>query len=380
MPISQFRKPLLPSHYSVWFDPPDEKGDEVLHIVSERRALKLKGHAFREFRTRVVPLLDGRHTLEEIQMAAQDVFRPEDLIECLDLLGAQGVVVEAEGSLLPPETQTRMAPQLNFFHDLSPGADLQGKLTKADVAVIGLSAVGGAVALALGAAGVGVIRCIDSLPIAPSDIYFSPFLGLAHVGQSRADSLARLLSASSPQTKALPDLRTLESEDDIRAAIRGADFVVCCLDASQSNLVFKLNRVCLADGLRWISSSVAGAEITVGPGIHPGHSACYLCYRMRAVACSGNPEDAFAYEKYLDRRKQDDSARRESLVFAAGIAANLLGLEVIKTLTEFYEPSLVGRILSVRLTDLAIERHTVLRKPWCPACFSSSASEAAHAG
>jgi bacteriocin biosynthesis cyclodehydratase domain-containing protein len=101
---------------------------------------------------------------------------------------------------------------------------------------------------------------------------------------------------------------------------------------------------------------------------------------MRAVACSGNPEDAFAYEKYLDRRKQDDSARRESLVFAAGIAANLLGLEVIKTLTEFYEPSLVGRILSVRLTDLAIERHTVLRKPWCPACFSSSASEAAHAG
>lgn len=378
MPISQFRKPLLPSHYSVWFDPPDEAGDEVLHIVSERRALKLKGHSFREFRTRVVPLLDGSHTLEEIQLATQDVFRPQDLVECLDLLRAQGVLVEADGSLVPPDTQACMAPQLNFFHDLSPGVDVQGKLTRADVAVIGLGAVGGAVALALGAAGVGVVRCIDSLPIIPSDLYFSPFLGLSHVGKSRSDSLARLLSAGSPQTKALEDSRTLESEDDIRGAIRGADFVVCCLDASQSNLVFKLNRVCLADGIRWISSSVAGAEITVGPGIHPGHSACYLCYRMRAVACSGNPEDAFAYEKYLDRRKQDDSGRRDSLVFAAGIAAHLLGLEVIKTLTQFYEPSLVGRLMTVRLTDLAIERHTVLRKPWCPACFPPS--EAAHAG
>src|SRR5215467_15885743 len=107
MPASIFRKPLLPSHYSVWFDPPDEAGDEVLHIVSERRALKLKGHSFREFRTRVVPLLDGNHTLEEIQLVTQDVFRPQDLIECLELLGAQGVLVEAERNTLPADIQAR---------------------------------------------------------------------------------------------------------------------------------------------------------------------------------------------------------------------------------------------------------------------------------
>lgn len=90
---------------------------------------------------------------------------------------------------------------------------------------------------------------------------------------------------------------------------------------------------------------------------------------MRAVACAGNPEEAFAYEKYLDRRKQDDSAIRENLVFSAGLAANFLGIEVVKQLTGLCEPSLIGQILTIRLTDLAIERHTVLRKPWCPACF-----------
>ena len=90
---------------------------------------------------------------------------------------------------------------------------------------------------------------------------------------------------------------------------------------------------------------------------------------MRLVACAGNPEDAFAFEKYLDRRKRDDGGRRENLVFGAGLAANLLGIEILKELTGLAEPSLIGRILTVGLTDLNIQKHTVLRKPWCPACF-----------
>jgi len=90
---------------------------------------------------------------------------------------------------------------------------------------------------------------------------------------------------------------------------------------------------------------------------------------MRSVACAGNPEDAYAYERFLDRRKHDDSGRRENLVFGAGLAANFLGVEIIKELTGLAEPSLVGRILTIRLTDLTIEKHLVLRKPWCPACF-----------
>lgn len=375
MPISQFRKPLLPSHYSIWVDPPDEAGDEVLHIVSERRSLKLKGHSFREFRKNVIPLLDGSHTLEEIQSATQNIFRPEDLSECLGLLGDQGIIVEAEGTATP--AVDRLLPQLNFFHDVAPGANLHNRLMNATVAVIGLGGAGAAAALSLGAAGIGAVRCIDSSPMSAADLYFSPWLASGHPGSSRASTVAKLLNAAAPEVKVLVYEQPLESEEQIRAAIHGTDIVVCCLDASQSNLIFKLNRVCLADNIQWISCSLGGAEIIVGPAVQPGHSPCYLCFRMRAVACAGNPEEAFAYEKYLDRRKQDDSARRENLVFSAGIAANLLGIEAVKQLTGLSEPSLVGRILTIRLTDLSIERHTILRKPWCPACFSGE--EAAHA-
>jgi molybdopterin-synthase adenylyltransferase len=367
------KRPLLPSHYAVWFEPPDEAGDEVLHVVSEQRAFTLKGYAFREFCERVVPLLDGSQSLDEIQASTADVFEPDDLAACLGLLETHGILVEAEE--FSADVAVRMTPQLNFFRELAPGQQFQERLSEATVSVIGLGGAGPAVALGLAAAGIGALHIHDSLPVAPTDVYYSPFLGLDAVGASREARTADLARDAAPQTDVRVGEGPLESEDDLHGVLDGVDFVVCCLDAAQSNLTFKLNRVCLALGMRWISCALAGAEVVVGPAVHPGHGPCYLCYRMRAVACAGNPEAAFAHERHLDRRKSDDSGARENLLFAAGIAANMLALEVVKELTGIAEPSLVGRLLILQLTDLSTTRHTILRKPWCPACFDDGASE-----
>jgi adenylyltransferase/sulfurtransferase len=365
------QRPLLPSHFAVWFEPPDESGDEVLHVVSQQRALKLKGFAFREFCERVVPLLDGQRSLEEIQASTADVFRPGDLADCLTLLARQGIVVEGADGV--DEMRT---PQHNLFRELAPGADPQGRLAAATVALIGLGGAGQAVASALAAAGVGELRCFDELPVAPADVYYAPFLGQEAVGSGRAERAAALVRAAAPSVRVTASAEALTEEADVAAAIAGADYVACCLDAEQSNLIFKLNRACLAAGIPWISCALAGAEVVVGPAVAPGRSACYLCYRMRTVACAGDPQDAFAYERYLDRRRSDGSGRRENLVFAASIAGNLVGLEIMKALSGVAEPSLVGRLLTLRLTDLVSERHTVLRMPACPAC----SPEASHGG
>ena len=160
----------------------------------------------------------------------------------------------------------------------------------------------------------------------------------------------------------------LHTEDEVRAAIAGSDYVISCLDAGQLNLAYKLNRVSLADGIPFVSCALAGAEVIVGPAVHPGDGPCYMCYRMRSVACAGNPDNAFAYERELDRRQRDDSDRRENLVFSAGIAGNLLAAEVVKQLSGLAPTALAGRLWIMRLTDLSVERHSVLRKPGCPAC------------
>ena len=74
----------------------------------------------------------------------------------------------------------------------------------------------------------------------------------------------------------------------------------------------------------------------------------------------------------LDRRKRDDSARRESLVFGIGLAANLMSLEAAKALTGVLTLSALGKVVVFDLLSLESTKHVVLRKPWCPACFKKT--------
>ena len=372
---SPFRKPRLPSHYYVWAEPPDESGDEALHFVSERRSVKLKGHSFREFQQLVVPLLDGRHLLADIQNAVHERFQPQDLAECLQLLEAQNLIEEGDNGL-EGEAAQRMMPQLNFFHETTGRTEeMHRRLAQATVTIIGLGGPGAALARSLAAAGVGTLRCVDANPVQEADVYLSSAFQLRDAGRSRARVVQQALGDCAPQVKVQACEQPMDSDDEVRNAIAGSDFVVSCLDAGQSNLAYKLNRACLAVGLRWTSVALSGAEVILGPTVHPFDGPCYLCYRMRSVACSANPEDAFAFERHLDRRKQDDSGRRENLVFGAGLAANLLGLETLKELTGLAEPAATGRIIVLNMLDLTLSRHVVLRKPWCPACFRREPQE-----
>jgi adenylyltransferase/sulfurtransferase len=374
MSTVKFIRPKLPNNIYVWFEPPDSSGDEVLHFVSERKRVKLKGHSFREFQQLVIPLLDGRHTLQEIEQSVADVFAPEDLEAGLQLLAANNLIEEAGRHGEHAGFGEELTPQLNFFHELSlPSGEMQERLSKAVVTLIGMSGAGATAALSLAAAQVGTLRCVDALPVAPADHYLSHVFAPSDVGQGRAQLVAQKIKTAVPQVNASAHAEPLQTDDEVVAAIEGSDFVINCLDAGQSSLIYKLNRACLKTGTRWTSSALSGVEVLLGPTIHPFETPCYLCYKMRAVACAANPEDEFAFESFLDRRKQDDSGRRESLVFGANIAANLISLEAIKELSGALTGNALGKIIVFDLLELTSTRHVVLRKPWCPACFKLSA-------
>ena len=365
------KKPRLPTHYYLRFDPPAASADEVLTINSERRRIKLKGHSFREFLEHVVPLLDGTHSLEDIRARVSDVFEPEDLDASLELLASQNLLEDAAGDGVS-ELPANLEHQWNFLHEI--GLDprhARERLAASTVAVFGIGALGAATATSLGASGVGHIRCVDHLAVTPADPMLNPIFHSTDVGKLRAEVISSRITELNPAARttvisALPD-----SDEAVLAAIEGADFVVCCADRALSTLFYRLNRACLKARVRWTSGSVSAFEGIVGPTVTPLESACYLCYQMRAVACAENPEDEFAYLRFLDRRKQDDSARRENLVFGAGIVGHLLGLEAFRALAGI-SLAAAGRIVVFDLIEMTSQKHVVLRKPWCPACFPES--------
>jgi len=360
----------------VWSEPPDESGDECLHFVSERRRIKLKGHSFREFERRVIPLLDGKHTLEEIGCSVEDVFAFNDLAAGLELLAAQNLLEDGSVQGLDNAATERLTPQFNFIHELGLDAfEVKQRLSAAKVTVFGLSGAGAGIVDSLAAAGVGAIRIVDSLQVSTTDVYLSFGFSEPDVGLRRTSVVERRTAERSPNARLEIVTDDIATDKAVDSVIDGSDFVVCCLDVGQSSLIYKLNRACIKKNIRWSSCALSGSEVIVGPTVHPHKTPCYLCFKMRAVACAGNPEDAFALEKMLDRRKQDDSSRRENLVFGAGIAANMLALETFREIAGLAPVPTLGKVIIFDLLDMSTSKHVVLRKPWCPACYSAAHKE-----
>jgi len=365
-----FNRPKLPTHYYVWSEPPDHSGDEVLYFASAQRRIKIKGHSFREFEQYVIPLLDGQHTFQEIADKVADVFDAEDLAAGLRLLADQHLLIDTEDGTPPSQSPDPLAPQLNFFYEMNANPqEVQSRLSGATVTIFGLGNAGASTAIALAASGVGHLRCVDFMSISGADIHLSNAFSRADAGQFRAAVVAQRLTAKAPEVSVTVHMQRPENDDDVLALVDGSDLVINCLDVGESSLIYKLNRVCLRAGIKWTSCALSGPEIIVGPTIYPAETACYLCYKMRSVACAGNPEDEFAFESFLDQRKSDDSARHENLVSGVDLAAGFVTLEAIKSLSGVLAPSAVGKIIVFNLLDLTSTKHVVLRKPWCPVCF-----------
>jgi adenylyltransferase/sulfurtransferase len=364
MPIAKSQRLRIPNHYYVYCDPPDKSGDEVLHFVSPQRRIKLKGHSFREFVQHVVPMLDGRHSFEELHAEVSDLFEAKDLEECFDFLAGQGVLEDAGAWGIDETEQERLRPQLNLFHDASQQPwDLQNRLAQSRVTLFGLTGWGVAAARALASAGVGFLRCVDAEPVAAADLYFNAEFGAADAGRPRVDALGPHLKCKYEGDPSMP-----ADDAAVERAISGTQFIVNCLDEGNLSLMYRLNRVAMRTRTPWISAAASGFEAVVGPAVYPGETACYMCYRMRLLACAENPETGYDFESYLDRRKRDDSGHRANLAMGAGVAGQIVAAEVLKAITGLSAPATRGRVQVFDLRDLSSTMHIVLRKPWCPAC------------
>lgn len=340
-------------------------------FASERRRLVVRGHSFREFLTRVVPLLDGSRTLEEIQQEVADVFEPQDVADSLALLEQQRIVEDAERMPVPADVQERMEPQLNYLREVHPEpAEVLERLAAATVTVVGMGALGAVASTALAATGIGRVRCVDSLPVTVADPYLAQLFSLDDVGSPRVEVVRQRILAVNPAATVEVVVKELPDEDALRDTVAGSAFVLGCVDPGLSSLTYRLNRACVAQRIPWCAGRVTAFEGLVGPTVVPYETACYLCYQMRAVACAEDPEEALIALKAQDRRKADDSPHRENLAFGAGIVGHLLGLEAFKAVSGG-RPASAGRLLSIDLLQGAMTKHVVLRKPWCPDCFPS---------
>jgi ribosomal protein S12 methylthiotransferase accessory factor len=151
----------------------------------------------------------------------------------------------------------------------------------------------------------------------------------------------------------------IHSDADMAEALVGATFAI-----ASGPLLYRLNRVAMRTGLPWTASRASATEAVLGPTIYPGRTACYVCYKMRAVACSDDPSTAFAA---LQSKEPGGDGTDE----LAGLLGSMLALEAVKAISG-QDASAQNAIVVFDTKTLTSRRHEVVRVPSCPVCGAAS--------
>jgi molybdopterin/thiamine biosynthesis adenylyltransferase len=174
--------------------------------------------------------------------------------------------------------QTRFAPV---------GAEGQQRLRAARVAIIGVGALGSAVAELLTRAGVGRLRLVDRDVVELSNLQRQALYDQADAdaGRAKAQAAAAHLAAIDASL-AVEAIAGELNAASAAALVADCDAVVDGLDSFPARHL--LNEACCRAGIPWVHGAVLGAY-GVSMTVLPGESACLRCLQDELPAAADNP-------------------------------------------------------------------------------------------
>ena len=339
--------------------------DDRFQLRSDFAALELTGETAAQIVDRVLLALDRPLTLDEISGRLPD-YRRASLQESLDALVDEGVLVAGaeEGAGDNPTFaallgEMRLAPQME-------------RLAERRVAIFGLEGHGAHVAQILADAGVGRLVLVDPYPFEPAHHALTPVRDPGAVGATRADATAGMLARDGVEAaRGAAEL----ARDQVGAVAAESDLLIVCWDRGFQAAHHWANEAALEFGVPALFSELRATTSFAGPLVLPHRSACWMCYRMRAMACEPDFDLAMAYEEHLDRKRSPSLAGRAVLPALVTQLASTLALEALKLMIGLNQPTLVDRVQ--RFDGLLAETNTdpVLVEPYCPSCSKKKPRE-----
>jgi molybdopterin/thiamine biosynthesis adenylyltransferase len=294
---------------------------------------------------------------------------PGDVQAGLDQLVESGYVEDAAAAApagLTERDQERYDRTRGYFRwlDLTPRASTwepQERLRRARVTVVGVGGTGGVAALALAAAGVGRLHCVDPDVVELSNLSRQVIYTEDDIGAPKAEAaVARLSRLNTDITVSGQRLR-IGSVADLLPLAGGCDVLLLSADQPPDVRLWA-NRACIAADRPWVDAGYHGPLVSVGQYV-PGTGACWECLhdiQQERHASLG------AY--FGDAAGRPGAVATAVGAVPAGISGYLAAHQVIALLTGV-PPAQPGTIHAVNLA--ALDAPFVLNDParrGCPGC------------
>lgn len=271
-----------------------------------------------------------------------------------------------DDELIPVGVRRRFDRQLRYFSDLggrgSPApSQCQARLGEARVAVIGVGGLGGRCALELACCGVGELWLIDGDRVEESNLNRQIQFEEADVGQLKVEATASRLLKFNSALKVRSSATRIESQEELRVAIEGADLVIDAADWPAHEIESWCNAACFEAGIPYLSMSHYPPIARCGPLYVPGSTGCFEC--QQAAFRREYP----LYDAAIEQRRGEPSTA-STLGPACGIVGGFVAAEAMHFLTGLIAPPMLGAGYICDLRSMEMERFEVTADPGCPIC------------
>ncbi|MEC3920365.1 HesA/MoeB/ThiF family protein [Nocardia sp. CDC160] len=241
----------------------------------------------------LVVTLDGTRSPDEIVSAVSTHHEKASAREIVDtmqqlldagLLEDYGAPVPAELTDRERDRYSRSIPFLRWIDRLPRASswDVQIKLRRSRVLLIGLGGVGGAVAQGLVASGVGSLHCIDADFVELSNLNRQVLYREADIGRTKVDAATEHLRDLNSDVEISGEQRWIVSEADLSALLEPSyDLVALCADNPRVIRRWA-NRAFYPAGITWVVGGYHGPMASAS--VHgPESGACWECLHDQAV-------------------------------------------------------------------------------------------------
>lgn len=210
-----------------------------------------------------------------------------------DVLQAMSDLLEAgflEDAGAPPPSALSAREHVRYgrgvtllrWMDQAPRAtawELQLRLRRARVLLVGVGGTGGFVAQSLVASGVGRLHCVEPDVVELSNLNRQLLFREGDIGTPKIDAALATLRTLNSDVTVTGERRAVRRREDLDALLTpGYDLLVLCADHPQEIRAWA-NRTCLEANMPWVEGGYRGPLVSVGVHV-PGDGACWECHRV----------------------------------------------------------------------------------------------------
>ncbi len=340
-----------------------EQNDGKVLFRSDNLAIRMEGKSVKLMIERIFPLLDGNTAIADI--AATSNLDEQELTRNLDQLVLAGVLRVSEVALDQRSFSAWPLTHLLERLKMDP-TEIATLFSELRIVISGLEGAGSIAAMQLLQAGIRKITLLDPFPLREEELLLFPQLGKAEAGKPRQTVFKNYFEQIFDQT----EIRTgpdVLNKDAVYEYAKDADFLVGCFDKEFISVHHWLNQAAVELGKPALFAEVENHLCRIGPLVIPGQTACYMCYRMRTIACADDFTDAMTYEMYLNKKKHPGLSNRGFLPGVLHHAGSVVASEVIKVMLAL-DAGLASWMLEFNALNYESKKHYVQQKHDCPVC------------